>query len=257
MDLKEFYLRNIKETDYHYRFYDHIDNENDDLNFEVFDAEEAIVKFKELCDPYAVFNNENKSWFYLITYYLHTLGYVIKEFTRILARPPIEPYDFTYGDIRNRLIALGKDSNGTVRYATRRSFVAELHFELKSIHLDIDDSLNQKFAEISNRQASFNDMSTDEKLAEIANLIESLLKKNGKFLSLDYSTICFDYIDDNMIADYRKKLHCFRHATTEAITERNSYSEQQKNFLVDYGLIIIKVINILVEKNENTDMTVQ
>ena len=91
----------------------------------------------------------------------------------------------------------------------------------------------------------------------LKNLIESLLKKNGKFLSLDYSTICFDYIDDNMIADYRKKLHCFRHATTEAITERNSYSEQQKNFLVDYGLIIIKAINILVEKNENTDMTVQ
>lgn len=257
MDLKEFYLRNIKETDYHYRFYDHIDNENDDLNFEVFDAEEAIVKFKELCDPYAAFDNENKNWFYLITYYLHTLGYVIKEFPRILARPPIEPGEFTYGDIRNRLIALGKDSNGTVRYATRRSFVAELHFELKSIHLDIDDSLNQKFAEISNRQASFNDMSTDEKLAEIANLIESLLKKNGKFLSLDYSTICFDYIDNNMIVDYRKKLHCFRHATTEAITERNSYSEQQKNFLVDYGLIIIKAINILVEKNENTDMTVQ
>lgn len=248
MDLKEFYLRNIKETDYHYRFYEHIDDENNDFTFEVFDAEEAIVKFKELCDPYAAFDNENKNWFYLITYYLHTLGYVIKEFPRILARPPIEPGEFTYGDIRNRLIALGKDSNGTVRYATRRSFVAELHFELKSIHLDIDDSLNQKFAEISNRQASFNDMSTDEKLAEIANLIESLLKKNGKFLSLDYSTICFDYIDNNMIVDYRKKLHCFRHATTEAITERNSYSEQQKNFLVDYGLIIIKTINILVEK---------
>ena len=247
MDLKEFYFKNIKETDYHHRFYEHIDDENDDFTFEVFDAEEAIVKFKELCDPYVAFDNENKSWFYLITYYLHTLGYVIKEFPRILARPPIEPGEFTYGDIRNRLIALGKDFNGTVRYATRRSFVAELHFELKSNHLDIDDSLNQKFAEISNRQASLNDMSTDEKLAEIANLIESFLKKNGKFLSLDYSTICFDYIDNNMIADYRKKLHCFRHATNEAITERNSYSEQQKNFLVDYGLIIIKAINILAQ----------
>ena len=40
-------------------------------------------------------------------------------------------------------------------------------------------------------------MSTDEKLAEIANLIESLLKKNGKFLTLDYSTTYFDYILGN------------------------------------------------------------
>ena len=65
-----------------------------------------------------------------------------------------------------------------VRYASRRKFVAGLTFELKSSHIDIDDLINQKFVEISNRQASFNNMSTDEKLAEIANLIENLLKKN-------------------------------------------------------------------------------
>ena len=37
-------------------------------------------------------------------------------------------------------------------------------------------------------------------------------------------------------------MHCFRHATDEAIAERNSYSEEQKNFFVDYGLTIVKVI---------------
>ena len=57
------------------------------------------------------------------------LGYEIKEFPRILARPPVDPTDFTYRDIRNRIIALGGDDNGTVRYATRRTFVADLTFE--------------------------------------------------------------------------------------------------------------------------------
>ncbi len=140
----------------------------------------------------------------------------------------------------------GGDYNGTVRYATRRTFVAGLTFELKSNYIGIDDSIDQKFIEISNRQASFNNMSTDEKLSEIANLIENMLKKNGRFITPDYSSICFDYISNETVTNYRKKMHCFRRATDEAIAERNSYSEEQKNFLVDFGLTIVKTIHALI-----------
>lgn len=247
MDIKEFYFQNIQELEYHYRFYDSIKNVNrvynifdgytkiDDYTFEVFDVEEAITKFRELCQPEMNFgNSENKCWFYLITYYLYKMGYEIKEFPRVLARPPVDPSDFTYGDIRNRIISRGEDVNGTVRYATRRAFVAGLTFELKSNHIGIDNSIDQRFIEISNRQASFNNMSTDEKLSEIANLIENMLKKNGHFIKPDYSLICFDYISDETVTSYRKKMQCFRHASSEAIAERSSYSEEQKNFFVDF-----------------------
>lgn len=260
MDLKEFYFQNIQESEYHYRFYDSIKNVNktynifsgyeeiEDYEFKVYDDEEAITKFRELCQPEESFSgSEKKCWFYLITYYLYKMGYEVKEFPRVLARPPVDPSDFTYGEIRNRIIAQGDDDNGTVRYAIRRKFVASLTFELKSNHIDIDNMINQKFIEISNRQASFNNMSTDEKLAEIANLIENLLKKNGKFITPDYPKVCFDYISNDMVTSYRKKMHCFRHATDEAMTERNSYSEEQKNFFVDYGLIIIKAIHSLLK----------
>lgn len=258
MDLKEYYLQNIQTTEYHYRFYDSVVNVNKsynifngyeetaDFNFYVYDIEEAILKFRELCQPEVRFDKENKCWFYLVSYYLYKMGYEIKEFPRILARPPIEPEEFTYGDIRTRIISVGDDDNGTVRYATRRRYIAELTFELKSNHIEVDDLINRKFVEISNRQASFNNMSTDEKLAEIANLIEKLLKKNGKFVIPDYSSVCFDYITNDMVTSYRKKLHCYRHATDEAISERNLYSEEQKNFFIDYGLTIIKVIHSLV-----------
>ena len=260
MDLKEFYFNNIQEEEYHYRFYDSIKDVNkiynvfsgyeevNDYEFEVYDAEEAITKFRELCQPEVSFSSsENKCWFYLVTYYLYKTGYEIKEFPRVLARPPVDPGDFTYGEIRSRIIAQGDDDNGIVRYASRRKFVAGLTFELKSSHIDIDDLINQKFVEISNRQASFNNMSTDEKLAEIANLIETLLKKNGKFITPDYAKICFDYISDDIVTSYRKKMHCFRHATDEAIAERKSYSEDQKNFFVDYGLTIVKIIHTLLK----------
>ena len=116
MDLKEFYFKNIEETEYHHRFYKAIESVNtvynlfigeeevEDYEFEVFDAEEAITKFRELCQPDVNYDKEKKCWFYLTTYYLYKMGYEIKEFLRILARPPVEPYDFAY-DIRNKLIS--------------------------------------------------------------------------------------------------------------------------------------------------------
>lgn len=255
MDLRDFYFQNIQEDEYHYRFYDSIANVNkiynifngyeevNDCEFEVYDTEEAITKFRELCQPEMSFSSkEQKCWFYMITYYLYKMGYTIKEFPRVLARPPVDPSDFTYGEIRSKIIAQGDDDNGTVRYATRRKFVASFTFELKSNHVDIDYMINQKFIKISNRQADFNNMSTDEKLAEIANMIENLLKKNGKFITPDYSKICFNYISKDMVIKYRNQMQCFRHATDDAIIERNSYSEEQKSFLIDYGLTIVKVI---------------
>lgn len=260
MDLKEFYIRNIQENEYHYRFYEYISKTNmrynvfsgyeevEDYAFEIFDEEEAITKFRELCQPEENFSKlENKCWFYLVSYYLYKKGYEITEFPRVLARPPVEPIDFTYSEIRNRLIAQGKDENGTVKYKVRRQCVSDLTFVQKEKYLDIDDTIEKKFSEISNRQASFNNMSIDEKLAEISNLIERMLKKNGKFIDLDYNTICFDYISNDNIKKYRKRMHCFRHATDEALAERNNYSEEQKSFFIDYGLIIIKVIHSLIQ----------
>lgn len=259
MDIKEFYFQNIEENEYHHRFYEAIKNVNyiynifsgpeevNDYEFSVYDVEEAITKFRELCQPEVTFDNEKKCWFYLITYYLYKNGYEIREFPRALARPPVDPSDFTYGEIRNRLVALGEDFNGTVKYASRRVFVANLTFDQKSNNIQIDDTINQKFIEISNRQASFNNMCTDEKLAEIANLIENMLKKNGKYISIDYSTVCFEYITDASVTSYRKKMHCFRHSSEEAINERNAYTEDQKNFFVDYGLTIVKAIHVLLK----------
>jgi len=264
MDLKEFYIKNIKSDEYHYRFYEAIKNVNkvynlflgyeeiNDFVFEIYDVEEAILKFRELCQPEVSFSdNEKKCWFYLITYYLHKSGYVIKEFPRLLARPPIDPGEFAYTEIRNRIIAQGDDDNGTVRYAARRVFVANLTFELTANHIEVTASINQKFVEISNRQSSFNNMSTDEKLAEIANLIENMLKKDGKFITIDYSSVCFSYINETTVIDYRHKLQCFRHSSESAIAERASFSNEQKSFLIDYGLVIIKAIHDILHMGGN------
>ncbi len=258
MDLRKFYLENVSDKEYYYKFYNLINDINDtynifsgveetyDYSFEIYGIDEAIEKFKYLCQPEnESHNNEDKCWFYLILFYLKKCGFIIEEFPRLIEHPPAETYDFVNKEIRNKIIGEGKDDNGTVRYTERRRLVANLTFKQTDRNIELADAIDNKFKEISNRQASFQSMSTDEKLAEIANLIENMLKVNGKFLSLNYSTICFDYVDEAKITEYRKKLHCFRHSSVESLRERESFSEQQKNFLIDYGLTIIKVIHAL------------
>lgn len=65
-------------------------------------------------------------------------------------------------------------------------------------------------------------MLVDEKLKELCNAIEYLLKKDGNFLVLDYDNTC-DYLDDSLVKAYRKKLECFRHSAEESIDERKSF----------------------------------
>lgn len=258
MDLRQFYLENVSEQEYYYKFYDLVQSINEtynifegrqethDYKFLIDDIDDAIEKFKYLCQPEnEVHNNENRCWFYLVLFYLNKCGFIIEEFPRIVERPPADTYDFVNKEIRNKLIAEGKDDNGTVRYNTRRKLIASLTFTQRDTFIELDDAIERKFKEISNRQATFQTMSMDEKLAEIANLIENMLKKNGKFISLDYSQICFDYIDEDTIKRYRKKIQCFRHSSAESICERESITKDQKIFLIDFGLTVLKVIRAL------------
>lgn len=143
------------------------------------------------------------------------------------------------------MIADGKDDDGIVRYIERRRLIANMTFKQRETHVILNDDLEKRFKDISNRHASFLDMSTDEKLAEMANQIENMLKKDGRFLSLDYSQICFDYIDEETIKKYRKKIQCFRHSSKESLNDRANFSNEQKSFMIDYGLTILKVIQTL------------
>ena len=132
-----------------------------------------------------------------------------------------------------------------MRYAERRKLVANLTFKQKQKYIEINDTIEENFKKISNRQAEFNKMSVDEKILEIANLIENFLKKDKKFIALDYSKICFDYINEDTIKKYRKDIQCFRHSSEQALKERANYSKEQKDFMIDYGLTILKVIHTL------------
>ncbi len=260
IDLREFYLNSVNESDYYHRFYRLIDSANstynifegeqiaDDCRFEVFDEDEAIDKFRLLCQPESEPTTKiEKCWFVLVAYFLNARGYTIAQFPNVLSRPPEEPLDFTYGDIRNRAFSLGLNDGNIIRYATRRQIVGDLDFVRRGSAIVIEEPLDQKIRLISARNASFEDMETDEKLGEIANLIENLLKVDGKFIQPDYSSVMFDYVDDGVVKKLRRQLQCFRHSSEEMLSERAAFSAEQKVFLVDFGVTVCKSLYVLVK----------
>lgn len=84
MDLKDFYLQNIQKDEYHYRFYDLIENVNNVCNipsyytevmgyeFEVHNAEEAITKFRKLCQPEEKFSVNEKNVCFILYRIIYT-----------------------------------------------------------------------------------------------------------------------------------------------------------------------------------------
>ncbi len=262
MNILEFYKKNITKNEYYYKFYDEIistpekekeefmiclgiedDGYFDNINdYVFFDEEDVIEKFKFLCQPDTETSKKNTRMFHLICYYLYKTGYVLDEFPRVLERPPENPYDFTNKEIRNRIISQGKmRANGDVPYSERRIIISNFTFSKKRASM-VDENLESIFERISTRGAKFENMAVDEKLKEIANVIEYMLKANNKYISLDYGLITAGIIDEQKIIDFRKKIQCFRHSSESSIKERNSFSNSQKNFLIDYGVTICRLI---------------
>ena len=76
IDLKEYYLKNISDEKYHYRFRSYILASNKKHNiffgeeeekFEFLIIDEAIEKFKSLCQPeIQTFSKEQTCWFYTV-----------------------------------------------------------------------------------------------------------------------------------------------------------------------------------------------
>lgn len=50
-------------------------------------------------------------------------------------------------------------------------------------------------------------------------------------------------LNDDTIISFKKEIQCFRHATKEALKERqNNFNDIQKMFIIDYGIMICKLI---------------
>lgn len=104
-----------------------------------------------------------------------------------------------------------------------------------------DKTIQEILKMVSTRNAEFEEMTKDEKLSSLNLAIEYLLKDKNNYKKVDNSAFC-GLINDSTIMDFRKKTHCFRHASKEAIDERKLLTDKQKDFLINFGLSIVLAI---------------
>ncbi len=247
-DLVEFWNNNIEKN---YFYFEKFGNLNIDfiIELEVLDEKEAIDIFKDLLEPRSTdsrTDNDNGNEdieFILISFYLNQKGYFIDKFPEFLERPTSR-YDLSYNKIRNKLLRANKELDGRVPWKLRREYIADLEFIKRWQNVDLNEDAKRAIEEVSLNKGNFNNKEDDEKLLLITNVIEYLLKddKKQKFLNINYSE-CFELLNDKDIIKYRKVLHDYRHSTKEAVKTRKNITENQKRFLINYGITIINYIS--------------
>lgn len=211
--------------------------------FQIVDFKDAINEFKCLIQPTNGYEEKYKNVkFILLCFYLYNNNYVIAEFPDILEQA-IDRGTLAYNKIRT---AIG---GSPVTWADRRMFIEQMHFK-RDINIIQNIKLDELIGEISTSSLPFESMSTDEKLATLNNTIEHLLKENGKYIKLDES-LFLGLINDESLRQYRNMTQIFRHATKEAIAERNKINDIQKEFLVNFGRTVCITIFQYLEDNSN------
>lgn len=189
----DYYSKNIEQNSFYYfTFNNDIESYfifNDDYKY--FDEKELINRFRVLTYPANDYSEDENMEFILICFYLNNQGYYIEQFPNFLERPT-NVGSFSL-EMREYILSQG-NSNGVVPWVERRFLSNSLVFVKNDIpNISITEDLNELFKKISNRNADFIIMTNNEKLEEINNVIENILKINDKWKEIDYSTESFDF----------------------------------------------------------------
>jgi hypothetical protein len=138
-----------------------------------------------------------------------------------------------------------------VSWADRRKYVDELKLTKKyDDEIPLLESVDEIFEVISTRNASFSEMSNDEKLMNIRNVFENIGKKDGKYLKIPFESLSLGYIKSEDVKKFADELQCFRHGDPDLMKNRDNYSDREKEFMIDYGKMILNVTSKYIEDTE-------
>lgn len=245
MDLTKYFFEHYEISEYPY--YDkYAKNISIDkyrtFPLEMIDEDQIINTWKGYLYPSAYIEDESYDFIFLaMSFYLLNEGYIVKQFPDLLLK--IEnSFAISDGILKNATrIKYGTDGRGAVTWRSRRSFIDELILERTNNELTLESDLEKLVQEISVRNAKFTEMTNNEKLQTIRNAFENIGKNGKKYIEIDYALISNGLITNNMILSFQKDLQCFRHGEASMIEKRESFSEESKLFMIDYGILILNL----------------
>ena len=180
-----------------------------------------------------------KAKYYLLSYYLWSEGFFVKEFPSELES------SLGLENFANRVLydatatMYGRDSNGNVKWKHRRALIDSLSIIKKEIIITIEEKVDELIQNISTRSAKFEHMAIDEKLENIRNAYDHLIKLIGGFDKIDYPKLFISFIEESNLKNYSKRLHAFRHGDSTSLAERADYTDQEKKYMIEFGIIVL------------------
>lgn len=144
--------------------------------------------------------------------------------------------------------------NGDRLTPIEKKQLSQIRQELENLEtsgdsIELSGSLEEKIKHISTRSAKFYEMSQDEKLKELVNLFEYMLKEDNKYRLINIENYSFNLIDFETFKAFKKRLQAFRHSNLNALEQRKNYSDEEKKFLIDYGIVLCNAIYREIEDN--------
>ncbi|EWA83251.1 hypothetical protein ACVCGQ_14745 (plasmid) [Staphylococcus aureus] len=216
------------------------------------DLADLIESFKKTLEPkfeksnrfkYTDFTISDEKEYKVILKWLLSNGYYIKQFPNVVKKQtPLER--FAYDEIKAKIRAIKSYNSGdSIPWADRRALINELDIikESGDTFFEVEKDLNNTINEIANGRGGLEHQTVDDQLGTLNNCIEYLLKEEGKFKDVPES-VFYDFLNNKDIMKYRKDTHIFRHASTEALEEKNKWSNDKKQFYIRLGVIMITAI---------------
>lgn len=207
--------------------------------------EELLTRFKETLKPkygvkhsnFSDYTFEDEEEYNTIMPWLKQNDYIIEEFPNVIRQQP-DLKRFGYDMIRAEIL---KDQLSTsVAWKDRREFIDSLHIRKANDFpaFIIEPELQEIIVEVANGRGELHTQSLEDQLATLNNCVEYFLKQNGKFQDVN-SIVFFDFFGQEEVKKFRRDTQIFRHATTETLKERNSWSREKKVFYCRLGILIV------------------
>lgn len=258
MKLIEYFYQNYERVNnkYYNKFKDVYQQELDENDDEILDDDDAIYKWKQLIYPKnrypkSVGEYKDNAYFGLLSFYLYSKGYEIEQYPQMLSKWRTLS-DVSDGELKEATRRIYSPNGEDVRWADRRTYIDSLTFNKKNDSLlSLENDLEEIISSVSHRNAKFNDMILDEKLATIRDAFENIGKKNGKYLYIPYENLSVRYLSQKEAQSFANELQCFRHGESTLVAKRASYTEEQKLFMIDYGMMLLNLAYRHVKKQVN------
>ena len=180
-----------------------------------------------------------------ISQWLHQNGYYMEQLPNAFS-DGASLVQVGNGLIRSAIQTMNNDFENNVLWAERMAYIEKLTLKnnnITDVIVPIKTDLMDIIKNISNRNASFMELSLNEKLSNLNNAIEYLLKPGKHFESVEES-IFYGFLNNDDVIKFRKETQMFRHASPTSMQERENFSKEKKEFYVGVGILIVTAINM-------------